>query len=82
MIILLFKLIIITSILSLAWRIVSNDDMILFSVREWLTNKVEKGNRWFEPLICIWCSASYFAVAGLLFGYAFRLFVFSWEIIC
>lgn len=68
--ILLFSLIIITSILTLGFTIISQEGMALYKIREWAKKKNDKGNKWVEPLfLCIWCMPSIWSSFGFFFAY-------------
>ena len=63
----LIILIVFTSLLVLGWTIVSQENMLLHSVRVWGESKNKK---WLEPLIlCHWCQPSVWS----LFGYFFAI---------
>lgn len=68
--ILLFSLIIITSILTLGFTIISQEGMALYKIREWAKKKNDEGNKWVEPLfLCIWCMPSIWSSFGFFFAY-------------
>ena len=68
--ILLLSLIIITSILTLGFNIVTQEGMALYKLREWAKEKQDKGSKWVEPLfLCIWCMPSIWSSFGFFFAY-------------
>lgn len=68
--ILLVKLILITTIWVLGLTIITTEGMGLYAVRLWAKKKIEEGNRWVEPLIyCHWCMPSIHAILGYTFAY-------------
>ena len=81
--ILLFSLIIITSILTLGFTIVSQEGMALYKLREWAENKNDKGSKWVEPLfLCIWCMPSIWSSFGFFFAYQIGILKCdSWNIL-
>lgn len=67
----LLKLISITSILVLGCTIATQPGMILYFIREWAKHKQEKGLKGLEPLLlCHWCMPSVWSFLGYLFGFA------------
>lgn len=83
MLLLLLKLIIITSILVLGYTIVTQQGMAFYSIRKWANRKQDEGSKWVEPiLLCHWCQPSSWTI--LSFGIAFGLGVinhFEWNLI-
>jgi len=80
--ILLFKLIILTSICVLAFKIVTSEKMLLDKLGEWAENKVNDGNKIFELLVCPWCQPTLFSWIG--FGFAYGIGVvdtLSWQLL-
>lgn len=77
--ILLFELIVLTSIWVLGLTIVTQQGMALYSVREWADTK----GTWTEPLItCHWCMPSIHSVVGFGFAVAMNLIGgFSWVLV-
>lgn len=79
--ILLFKLITITSILVLGWRIVISNGMLLHNVFLWAEEKSES-NKLYEWIICPFCSPTIFSFAGYAFAYLTKIVHFdNWYII-
>lgn len=82
MIVILFKLIVITSILVLAWTIVTQQGMALYSIREWANIKHEKGGKWVEPvLVCHWCMPSVWSLLGFSIAFGLGILNFEWRLI-
>ena len=81
--ILLFKIIIITSIWVLGLTIATSDGMILEKWKVWGKAKMDEGHVIVEPLImCEWCMPSLHSI----FGYAFAFGIgvlnnFSWRLV-
>src|SRR6185312_13080254 len=68
--ILLIKLIIITTIWCLGIRIATNEGMVFEKLRIYGNKKVNEGYKIFEPLfICIYCMPSIHSSIGFLFAY-------------
>lgn len=66
----LIELVGITVMLTLGWKIVISEDMLLERVGYWLTDKVNQGNKIFELWLCPWCTTFFALVA---FGFAFGM---------
>lgn len=67
--ILIFKLIILTSIWCIGLFIVTQEGMLLYSFRKWAEKENEKGMRVTEALIiCPWCLPSIHAMVGYFFA--------------
>lgn len=70
--ILLLKLVIITSILVLGYTIITQENMALHKLRVWANKEKNKGAKWVEPvLLCHWCQPSTWAIFS--FAIAFGL---------
>lgn len=68
--ILLFELIVITSILVLGYTIATQEKMLLHWIREWADKKHDEGAKWVEPVfLCHWCQPSVWSLFGFLFAY-------------
>ncbi len=68
--IILIKLVIVTSLLILGYTIASQEEMVLHSVRVWAEKKYDEGWRWLKPVfLCIWCMASVWSLFGFVFAY-------------
>lgn len=80
---LLLKLISITTILVLGYTIVTQEGMALYSIRQWAEKKKEKGSKWAEPVfLCNWCQPSTWSLIS--FAFAFGLGIinhFTWNLI-
>lgn len=76
--ILLFELIILTSIWTLGLTIITQPGMALYSLREWAQ---EKKNVIYEPIIlCHWCMASVHSIFGYFFATVLGLiYTFDWK---
>lgn len=80
----ILKLIVLTSIWILGLRIVTNDGMVLHSIRRYAETKIKKeGKIIYEPLIyCVWCMPSIHTMVG--FAIAFSLGILhdlSWNLL-
>lgn len=77
---LLFNLILITSIWCIGLTIVTQNNMLLHSVRIWAESKESK---WYAPLIlCTWCLPSIHSAVG--YGFAVGIGIinsFSWRLV-
>lgn len=80
---LIFELILISSIWVLGLTIITQEGMLLYSIREWANEKHENGNRWLEPVIlCHWCMASLHSVIGYLFAIGIGIInTFEWRLV-
>lgn len=68
--ILLFQLIIITSILVMGYTIATQEHMAFYSVRKWAEKKEAEGKKWAMPIfICHWCQPSTFSIIAFIFAY-------------
>lgn len=78
----LLFIILITSIWVLGLTIITQPDMLLYSIRKWADDaKKRTGHKIYEPLIqCHWCMPSIHSI----FGYAFYFLItgdeFTWRI--
>jgi len=82
MIVLLFKLILITSLLVLGYTIVTQENMLLHSVRRWAERIQDRGSKFIETLaICHWCMPSTWSLLGFAFGYGLGLYDLSWKLL-
>jgi hypothetical protein len=72
--ILLFKLIILTSLLTLGYTIVTQEGMALYRIRKWATTKKERGTKWVEPLLlCYWCQPSTWSIFSFSVAYGLHI---------
>ena len=80
---LLFELIIITSILVLGYTIATQEDMVFHNVRVWAEIKKEQGNKLIEPLfLCHWCQPSSWALIAFAFAFGMGIIEkFEWNLI-
>lgn len=77
--IILIKLIGITVMLTLGWKVVISEDMLLERVGYWLTDKVEQGNKIFELWLCPWCT-TFFVLLAFGFGFGLEIITLSWKL--
>lgn len=75
--IILFKLIFITSIIVLAWKVAISEDMIFEKIGDWAESKTEEGKKGFELLYCQWCMPSVWSSVGFFFAWATGIVVFD-----
>jgi hypothetical protein len=69
--IILFQIIVLTSIWVLGWTIVTQQGMLLYSIREWAEGQ---GSKILEPVIlCHWCMPSLHSVFGYIFAFSLGL---------
>lgn len=79
---LLLKLITLTTIWCLGIKIVTSDGMILSKVGEYGKKKAEEGKRVFEALIvCEWCLPSIHSLFGYGFALALGILPASWSLL-
>lgn len=79
MIIVILKLIFITSLFIWGIKISTEPGMIFDKVGEWAEEKVEAGNKIFEALlVCPFCMPSIFSMFGYGFGYLLGI-VTEWK---
>ena len=79
----ILSLILITSIWVLGLTIATQEDMILYSWRQWGDKKHEEGKKWIEPVIlCFWCMPSIHSIVGYLFGIGIGVINhFEWKLV-
>jgi hypothetical protein len=79
---LLLKLIALTSIWVLGLKIVTSEGMILSKWADYGKKKVEEGKLIFEPLIvCEWCMPSIHSLFGYGFAFALGILPVSWALL-
>lgn len=78
---LLFELITITSILVLAYTIVTQEKMLLHGIRRWANKLHDEGHIWTEPVfLCHWCMPSVWSLFGFFFAWGIGLIQrFTWN---
>lgn len=80
--ILLLKLIILTSMTSLAWKIASSRDMIFEQIGFWAQYQVDEGKKIFELLVCPWCCGTLFTLFGMLEAYGLKIIThLEWQLL-
>ena len=81
MIVLLCKLIFITSLLVIGYTIFTSEGMGGYSIRLWATKKKEAGLKWAEPiLLCHYCQPSTWSLLGFIIAYGLGIInSFSWN---
>lgn len=81
--ILIFSLIIITSIWTLGIKILISEDMALEQLGKWGEKKISEGHKIYEPLFwCHWCTPSIHTAIGFLFAFGIGLIShFTWSIL-
>lgn len=80
--ILLFSLIIITSIWCLGIKVVTGEGMLLQSLGKWAEKKYDNGSKWIEPLCyCHWCMPSIHTAVGFFFAWKFGLYEWHWAVL-
>lgn len=81
--IVLFKLILLTTIWCLGMKIITSDHMILEKLGRYARKKVEEGKLIYDPIIaCEWCMPSMHSLIG--YGFAIILGIitqFSWALV-
>lgn len=80
----ILKMILLTTIFSLGWKVAISDGMILESVGKWAENKIENGNKWVEAIYCQWCLPNFFGILvvwPLAFGLEIMPFEWNWKYI-
>jgi hypothetical protein len=76
-------LILLTSIWVLGLTIITQEHMLLYSIREWADKKHEAGNKWLEPVIlCHWCMPSLHSLIGYSFAIGIGIITsFEWRLV-
>lgn len=78
-----FKLICITVILVMGWKVITSEKMLLEKLGAYFERKVDEGYKVFDLLICPWCMNSLFSIFS--YGFAFGLliipFEFNWQLV-
>lgn len=77
----LIKLIGITSLLVLGWKIVTSEDMLLESVGDFAEAKAKEGKRYYELLFCQWCMPSAWSLLGFVFAYGLGIISIEWKLL-
>jgi hypothetical protein len=79
----IISLILITTIWVLGLTIVTQEGMLLFSIREWANKKHEAGNKWMEPvIICYYCMPSIHSLIAYLFAIGIGIITsFEWKLV-
>lgn len=77
----LIKLIGLSSMIVLAFKIASSKDMVLEKVGNYAEYQVEKGKKYFELLTCPFCMGSIFSFPAFLIAYAFGVIELSWNLL-
>lgn len=73
----LFELITLTVMITLAWKVVTGEDMLLERFGFWIKHQIDNGSRIFELLYCPWCTTFFTLVA---FGFALGLKILPLEL--
>lgn len=73
----LFELIALTVMITLAWKVVTSEGMLLEKLGFWIRFQVDKGRKIFDLLFCPFCTTFFAMVA---FGFSFGLEILSWEL--
>lgn len=77
----LIKLIGITSLLVLGWKIVTSEGMLLESVGDKIKQKVDEGYKYFELLQCPWCMSGVWSLLGFAFAYGLGIISIEWRLL-
>lgn len=80
--ILLLKLIFITSLLVLGYTVATQENMVFHGIRKWAEKKKENGSKWAEPLfLCHWCQSSSWSLISFAFAFGLGIIQsFTWSI--
>ena len=80
---LLFELIIITSILVLGYTIATQEGMVFYNIRQWAEKKKEQGSKLIEPaFLCHWCQPSSWALIAFAFAFGMGIIEkFEWNLL-
>lgn len=83
MILFIIKMIFLTTLWTLGWKIATSDDMVLEKLGQWGQKKVDEGNKIFDGLIvCEWCLPNIHGILfvwPLAFGMGIMPFVWDWK---
>lgn len=77
--IVIFKIVIIVSILVLSVKIATGDDMILEGLGKWGKKKTEKYKIFEALLVCPFCMPSIYSLIGYLFAFGLNILSFEWD---
>lgn len=77
----LLKLITITSLLVLGWKIVTSEGMLLHKVALIAEQKVHEGKIYFELILCPWCMSSLWSLFGFAFAYGLGVIELNWKLL-
>ena len=83
MILLLLKLVLITSLLVLGYTIFTSEGMGGYRIREWATAKKDAGVKWAEPIfLCHYCQPSSWTLLSFIIAYGLGIInQFEWSYI-
>ena len=78
-----FKLVAITVMLAMGWKIVTSEGMLLEKIGRWATKKVEDGNKIFDLLVCPWCTVSLQSIFAHVFAFGLEILPleFNWHLL-
>lgn len=81
--ILLFKLVILTTIISLGWKVAISDGMILGKLGKWFEYKISMGCKIYDWFICPWCFVSIASVFAHAVAFKFHILPwhFDWDLL-
>lgn len=81
--ILLFKLILLTSMIVLALKIAMSEDMLLEGLGKWFKKKIDEGHKWLEMFYCQWCMATFYSLIAHAFAFGLNILPleFNWQLL-
>lgn len=77
--ILLFKLILLTVIIVLALRVALSENMLLEKLGKNLEERVERGQRIWDIIICPWCSGTLQSITAHFAAFGLGILPFEWN---
>ena len=78
--ILLFKLIVLTYIVCMGWKIATSRGMLLEGIGEWGERMVDSGYKLFDLIVCPWCIATTMSIVAHGFAFGLGILPFEWDV--
>jgi hypothetical protein len=75
----LFYLVVLTVSVVLAMRVALSEGMLLERVGKYFEDKVERGERVWDIIICPWCSGTLYSSIAHLFAFRLGIVEFEWN---
>lgn len=81
--IILLKLILLTTMIVMALKIVMSEGMLLEKLGAWLERKIDEGHKAYDLFYCEWCSVSLQSITAHAFAFGLGILPleFSWQLL-